>query len=113
MSFEGPTFGLTRSRRKTRQMLKQELQEIHAVAVAHQVTLPNEAIAETLAFIDTLGRRSGVTCPGAQRPSQHKISYYVQRRDLVHENDALRFFPSHPITHPIIAMPRAKLLNVR
>jgi 2-dehydropantoate 2-reductase len=46
--------GLIRTQRETRQMLIQALQEIHAVAVAHQVALPNEAVAETLAFIDSL-----------------------------------------------------------
>jgi len=46
--------GLIRRRPETRQMLKQALQEIHAVAVAHQVALPEEAVAEILAFIDTL-----------------------------------------------------------
>jgi 2-dehydropantoate 2-reductase len=46
--------GLIRSQPETRQMLLQALQEIHAVAVAHHVALPREAIDETLAFIDGL-----------------------------------------------------------
>lgn len=46
--------GLIRSQLETRQMLKQALQEIHAVAVAQRVALPHAAIAETLAFIDSL-----------------------------------------------------------
>jgi 2-dehydropantoate 2-reductase len=46
--------GLIRSQPETRQMLLQALQEIHAVAVAHRVALPHEAIRETLAFIDGL-----------------------------------------------------------
>jgi 2-dehydropantoate 2-reductase len=46
--------GLIRTQPETRHMLKQALQEIHAVAVAHQVALPDEAISETLAFIDSL-----------------------------------------------------------
>jgi 2-dehydropantoate 2-reductase len=46
--------GLIRTQPETRRMLKQALQEIHAVAVAHQVALPHEAIPETLAFIDSL-----------------------------------------------------------
>ncbi len=46
--------GLIRTQPETRQMLQQALQEIHAVAVAHRVALPQEAIAETLAFIDSL-----------------------------------------------------------
>jgi 2-dehydropantoate 2-reductase len=46
--------GLIRTQPETRQMLKQALQEIHTVAVARQVALPHEAIAETLAFIDGL-----------------------------------------------------------
>jgi 2-dehydropantoate 2-reductase len=46
--------GSIRTQPETRQMLTQALQEIHAVAVAHQVALPREAIGETLAFIDGL-----------------------------------------------------------
>ena len=46
--------GLIRTQPETRQMLQQALQEIHAVAVAHRVALPHEAIGETLAFIDSL-----------------------------------------------------------
>jgi 2-dehydropantoate 2-reductase len=46
--------GLIRTQPETRQMLQQALQEIHAVAVAHRVALPDEAITETLAFIDSL-----------------------------------------------------------
>jgi 2-dehydropantoate 2-reductase len=46
--------GLIRTQAETRQMLIQALQEIHAVAVAHRVALPREAITETLAFIDSL-----------------------------------------------------------
>lgn len=46
--------GLIRSQLETRQMLIQALQEIHAVAVAHRVALPSEAVTETLAFIDGL-----------------------------------------------------------
>ena len=46
--------GLIRSQPETRQMLLQALQEIHAVAAAHRVALPHEAIGETLAFIDGL-----------------------------------------------------------
>jgi 2-dehydropantoate 2-reductase len=46
--------GLIRSQPETRQMLLQALQEIHAVAVAHRVALPREAVGETLAFIDGL-----------------------------------------------------------
>ena len=48
------SIGLIRTQPETRQMLQQALQEIHAVAVAHRVALPHEAIAETLAFIDSL-----------------------------------------------------------
>ena len=46
--------GLIRSQPETRQMLIQALQEIRAVAVAHQVALPEQSIAETLVFIDSL-----------------------------------------------------------
>jgi len=46
--------GLIRTQPETRQMLLQALQEIQAVAVAHGVALPHEAIGETLAFIDGL-----------------------------------------------------------
>jgi 2-dehydropantoate 2-reductase len=46
--------GVIRSQPETRQMLQQSLCEIHAVAVAHRVPLPDRAIAETLEFIDTL-----------------------------------------------------------
>jgi 2-dehydropantoate 2-reductase len=46
--------GLIRTQPETRQMLQQALQEIQAVAVAHRVALPHEAIGETLAFIDGL-----------------------------------------------------------
>ena len=46
--------GLIRTQPETRQMLQQALQEIQAVAAAHQVALPHEAIGETLAFIDGL-----------------------------------------------------------
>jgi 2-dehydropantoate 2-reductase len=46
--------GPIRTQPETRQMLKQALQEIHAVAVAHRVALTQEAIGETLAFIDSL-----------------------------------------------------------
>jgi 2-dehydropantoate 2-reductase len=46
--------GLIRTQPETRQMLQQALQEIQAVAVAHRVALPHEAIGETLAFIDSL-----------------------------------------------------------
>jgi 2-dehydropantoate 2-reductase len=48
------SIGLIRTQPETRQMLQQALQEIHAVAVAHRVALPHEAIADTLAFIDSL-----------------------------------------------------------
>jgi 2-dehydropantoate 2-reductase len=46
--------GLIRTQPETRGMLQQALREIHAVAVAHRVALPHEAIRETLAFIDGL-----------------------------------------------------------
>src|SRR5262245_31140083 len=46
--------GLIRTQPETRQMLKQALEEIHAVATANHVPLPSDAIAETLAFIDSL-----------------------------------------------------------
>ena len=46
--------GLIRTQPETRGMLQQALREIHAVAVAHRVALPHEAIGETLAFIDGL-----------------------------------------------------------
>lgn len=46
--------GVIRARPETRQMLEQALREIHSVAVAHQIALPEQAIRETLAFIDTL-----------------------------------------------------------
>jgi 2-dehydropantoate 2-reductase len=46
--------GLIRTQPETRGMLQQALKEIHAVAVAHQVALPEQSIAETLAFIDSL-----------------------------------------------------------
>jgi 2-dehydropantoate 2-reductase len=46
--------GLIRTQPETRQMLQQALQEIQAVAVAHGVALPHEAIGQTLAFIDGL-----------------------------------------------------------
>jgi len=48
------SIGPIRTQPETRQMLKQALQEIHAVAVANHVALPHDAIAETLAFIDSL-----------------------------------------------------------
>ncbi len=46
--------GVIRSRPETRHMLEQALQEIRAVAAAHQVLLPERAVADTLAFIDSL-----------------------------------------------------------
>jgi 2-dehydropantoate 2-reductase len=46
--------GLIRTQPETRAMLQQALKEIHAVAVAHQVALPEQSIAETMAFIDSL-----------------------------------------------------------
>jgi 2-dehydropantoate 2-reductase len=44
--------GVIRTRPETRQLLEQALREIHAVAVAHRVPLPESAIPETLAFLD-------------------------------------------------------------
>ncbi len=46
--------GVLRHLPETRQMLEQSLQEIHRVALAHQVALPVEAIGQTMAFFDNV-----------------------------------------------------------
>jgi 2-dehydropantoate 2-reductase len=46
--------GVLRSEPKSRELLRQALEEIQAVAVRNQVALPAETAAKTLAYIDTL-----------------------------------------------------------
>ena len=46
--------GVLRSEPKSRELLRQALEEIQAVAVHNQVALPAETAAKTLAYIDTL-----------------------------------------------------------
>ena len=46
--------GVVRGRPETRRLLERAVQEIHAVAAASGVTLPPSAVAETLAYIDSL-----------------------------------------------------------
>jgi 2-dehydropantoate 2-reductase len=46
--------GVIRSQPETRRLLEQALEEIHAVARAHRVALPPDAVARTLAFVDSL-----------------------------------------------------------
>lgn len=44
--------GVTRSVPETRRLLDAAMREIHAVAAAHGVALPTDAVEETLAFVD-------------------------------------------------------------
>jgi len=46
--------GVIRSQPETRRLLEQALEEIDAVARAHGVALPADAVARTLAFVDSL-----------------------------------------------------------
>jgi 2-dehydropantoate 2-reductase len=46
--------GVIRSRPDTRELLTQALDEIHAVALAHGIGLPADAVERTLAFVDSL-----------------------------------------------------------
>jgi len=46
--------GVLRSEPKSRELLRQALEEIQAVAVRNQIALPAETAAKTLAYIDTL-----------------------------------------------------------
>ena len=46
--------GVLRSEPKSRELLRQALEEIQAVAVRNQIALPEETAAKTLAYIDTL-----------------------------------------------------------
>jgi 2-dehydropantoate 2-reductase len=46
--------GVLRSEPKSRELLRQALEEIQAVAVRNQIPLPAETAAKTLAYIDTL-----------------------------------------------------------
>ena len=46
--------GVVRGRPETRRLLERAVQEIHAVAAASGVTLPPSAVAETLAYVDSL-----------------------------------------------------------
>jgi 2-dehydropantoate 2-reductase len=46
--------GVLRSRPETRELLERAMHEVLAVARAHGVALPNDAVAETLGFTDSL-----------------------------------------------------------
>ncbi len=46
--------GILRAEPETRALLEQALREIHAVAIAHAIALPADAVARTLAFVDAL-----------------------------------------------------------
>ena len=46
--------GAIRSRPETRRLLERAVEEIHAVAVANGIALPASAVAETLAYMDSL-----------------------------------------------------------
>jgi 2-dehydropantoate 2-reductase len=46
--------GVLRSIPETRKMLEQTMQEIFAVAQAHEISLPENTIQKTIAFVDTL-----------------------------------------------------------
>lgn len=46
--------GVFRDLPETRQMLKQSMQEIFQVALAHDINLPKDAVETTLTFLDTL-----------------------------------------------------------
>jgi 2-dehydropantoate 2-reductase len=46
--------GIIRSQPETRELLTQALTEIHAVALAHGIALPADAVKTTLTFVDSL-----------------------------------------------------------
>jgi 2-dehydropantoate 2-reductase len=46
--------GAIRSQPESRQLLKQALEELYAVAVGYRIALPADSVEKTLAFIDTL-----------------------------------------------------------
>jgi 2-dehydropantoate 2-reductase len=46
--------GVIRGQPESRRMLRQALEEIHAVALAHGIALPSDSVEKTLAFVDSL-----------------------------------------------------------
>ena len=46
--------GVIRGQPESRRMLRQALEEIHAVALAHGIALPSDSVEQTLAFVDSL-----------------------------------------------------------
>jgi len=46
--------GVIRGQPETRRMLRQALEEIHAVALAHGIALPSDSVERTLTFVDSL-----------------------------------------------------------
>jgi 2-dehydropantoate 2-reductase len=46
--------GVLRTRPETRELLERAMHEVHAVALGHGVALPDDAVAEALAFTDSL-----------------------------------------------------------
>jgi 2-dehydropantoate 2-reductase len=87
-------FGGFRSQKGTRQMLIDALQECFAVALAQGVPLPDDSVASTLAFIDSL--------PSATTASMQRDILEGQPSELESQNGAIvRMGKLHHIPTPV------------